>query len=73
MAEMSSPASEQERVKLELPLDLKQHLQDEEQRIIRLALADSQFNQRKTAELLGLSYHQLRGIMKKYGLFEELK
>jgi psp operon transcriptional activator len=34
-------------------------------------LTDSQFNQKKTAEKLGLTYHQLRGYLKKYNLLEQ--
>ena len=38
--------------------------------LIKQALADSQYNQKKTAEKLSLSYHQLRGYLKKYNLLE---
>jgi psp operon transcriptional activator len=38
--------------------------------MIKQALAASQFNQKKTAELLNLTYHQLRGYMKKYQLLD---
>ena len=52
------------------PLDFKQTVQDYEIDLIRKALSASQFNQKKTAEMLGVTYHQLRGYMKKYELFE---
>ncbi|WP_416305577.1 phage shock protein operon transcriptional activator [Neptunicella sp. SCSIO 80796] len=52
------------------PLDLKQVSQDFEMDLIKQALADSQFNQKKTAEKLCLTYHQLRGYLKKYNLLE---
>ncbi|ALS97825.1 phage shock protein operon transcriptional activator [Lacimicrobium alkaliphilum] len=52
------------------PVDLKSLSQDFEIELIRSALADSQFNQKKTAEKLGLTYHQLRGYLKKYNLLE---
>lgn len=52
------------------PLDLKQVAQDFEVDLIKQALADSQFNQKKTAEKLCLTYHQLRGYLKKYNLLE---
>ncbi|NVJ50053.1 MAG: phage shock protein operon transcriptional activator [Gammaproteobacteria bacterium] len=52
------------------PVDLKQYSQDTEIRIIQQALEAAQFNQKKTAELLGLTYHQLRGYLKKYSLIE---
>ncbi len=46
--------------------DLKQQVQDFEVAIIQNALKQCQFNQRKTAELLGLTYDQLRGYLRKY-------
>ncbi|WP_108650432.1 phage shock protein operon transcriptional activator [Dongshaea marina] len=48
-----------------LPVNLKQYLADLEQQMIRQALQQSQFNQRRAAGLLGLSYHQLRGILRR--------
>jgi psp operon transcriptional activator len=52
------------------PVDLKTMSQDYEIDLIEQALADSQFNQKKTAEKLGLTYHQLRGYLKKYNLLD---
>lgn len=52
------------------PLDLKTTSQDYEIKIIKAALAAAQFNQKKTAELLELTYHQLRGYLKKYNLLD---
>lgn len=52
------------------PIDFKQTIADVEIDLIRQALAHSQFNQKKTAEALGVTYHQLRGYMKKYDLFD---
>ena len=52
------------------PLDLKQETQQFEMGLIQNALEEAQFNQRKTAELLGLTYHQLRGYLKKYQLLD---
>jgi len=46
----------------------KQLVQDYEIRILREALKNSQFNQRKTARLLDLTYDQLRGYLRKYEL-----
>lgn len=54
----------------DFPIDFKQTVQDYEIDLIRQALSASQFNQKKTAEALGVTYHQLRGYMKKYELFE---
>ncbi|OXD93620.1 hypothetical protein CA163_40070, partial [Vibrio parahaemolyticus] len=36
--------------------------------LLNRALEEAKFNQRQAAELLGLSYHQLRGMVRKYGL-----
>ncbi|MBX3177252.1 MAG: phage shock protein operon transcriptional activator [Candidatus Hydrogenedentes bacterium] len=37
-----------------------------ERRLIQAALEEARFNQRKAAELLGLTYHQFRGLYRKY-------
>ncbi len=50
------------------PVDLKQVTKDHERTLINSALSEAKHNQRKAAELLGLSYHQLRGYLKKYTL-----
>lgn len=55
---------------LEFPLDLKQCSQEFEIDIIQQALKESQFNQKKTADKLSLTYHQLRGYLKKYNLLD---
>ncbi|MCC4831549.1 phage shock protein operon transcriptional activator [Shewanella sp. 10N.7] len=53
------------------PINFKDHTENYEVELLKKALAESQYNQKKTAELLGLSYHQLRGILKKYNLLEK--
>ena len=55
----------------EFPLDYKQASQEFEINLIQNALAYSQFNQKKTAENLGVTYHQLRGYLKKYNLLDK--
>lgn len=52
------------------PVDLKEKSQSFEIDLIKQALADSQYNQKKTAEKLSLTYHQLRGYLKKYNLLD---
>ncbi|PCJ42913.1 MAG: phage shock protein operon transcriptional activator [SAR86 cluster bacterium] len=52
--------------------NLKEQVQDFEVAMIQDALQQCQFNQRKTADLLGLSYDQLRGYLRKYGKLLEL-
>lgn len=49
-------------------LGFKQQIQDYEQRILKEALRQCQFNQRKAAKLLDLTYDQLRGYLRKYEL-----
>ena len=51
-------------------VDFKTLSQDFEVKLIKDALSASQYNQKKTADLLNLTYHQLRGYMKKYQLLE---
>ncbi|MFC6671986.1 helix-turn-helix domain-containing protein [Marinobacterium aestuariivivens] len=46
--------------------DLRQRVAEYEQRLIRQALEAAQFNQRRAAEALGLTYHQLRASLRKY-------
>ena len=53
------------------PYDLKQSMQDEEVRRINHAMELCRFNQKKTAEFLGMTYHQLRGYLRKYDLTEQ--
>jgi psp operon transcriptional activator len=43
-----------------------------ERKLLRDALERSRFNQKQAAQRLGLSYHQLRGLLKKYGGMEQL-
>jgi len=56
----AAPASE--------PYDFKQSIQDEEIRRLKEALELCRYNQKKTAEFLGMTYHQLRGYLRKYEL-----
>lgn len=51
--------------------DFKQEIQDEEKRRIKNAMELCRFNQKKTAEFLGMTYHQLRGYLRKYELTED--
>lgn len=51
-----------------LPLDYKQWQTEQDKALLTLALKQSKFNQRQAAQLLGLSYDQFRGMVKKYRL-----
>ncbi|WP_309147976.1 helix-turn-helix domain-containing protein, partial [Serratia marcescens] len=53
-----------------LPLDLKNWQLEQEKVLIEAALQQGRFNQRKAAQLLGLTYHQLRGMLKKHALLQ---
>lgn len=58
-------------VDIQFPCSLKERSNDFEINMINKALEHSQFNQKKTAEVLGLTYHQLRGYLKKYNLLDQ--
>jgi psp operon transcriptional activator len=49
-------------------LDFVTHVQQYEIELLKQAMKRSQFNQRKAAEFLQMSYHQLRGYLRKYDL-----
>ena len=51
-----------------LPADLVAHLEAEERRILRQALAAHHYDRKRTAAALGLTYAQLRARLRKYGL-----
>ncbi|MEM9384759.1 MAG: phage shock protein operon transcriptional activator [Pseudomonadota bacterium] len=51
-----------------LPVDLPEAVGNFEVRYIRAAMDAMNHNQRAAAELLGLTYHQLRGRLRKYDL-----
>ncbi len=48
--------------------DFKEHIQQTEIDLLKAALEQCRFNQKKTAEFLGMTYHQLRGYLRKYEL-----
>jgi len=51
---------------LTLPLDLRQFQLDQEKQLLEQSLNEAKFNQKRAAELLGLTYHQLRALLKKH-------
>lgn len=51
-----------------LPADLKQRLIDTEIDLLEAALEKARYNQRLAADLLGLSYHQFRGRLRKLNI-----
>ena len=52
----------------ELPMKLRQFQHQQELQLLRQSLQQAHFNQRRAAELLGITYHQLRAMMKKHHL-----
>lgn len=48
--------------------NFKSEVQEFEINLLKQALEKNQFNQKKAAEFLNLSYHQLRGYLRKYDL-----
>jgi psp operon transcriptional activator len=57
------PANEQA-----IPSDFRAAVASFEQQLLRRALERAQFKQTLAAKLLGLSYHQLRSLLRKHGL-----
>jgi len=51
-----------------LPVNLKERINDTERELVAAALERARFNQRVAASLLGLTYHQLRGKIRKHEL-----
>ncbi|WP_319536745.1 phage shock protein operon transcriptional activator [uncultured Vibrio sp.] len=60
--------AEEQDMLVQFPLDYKQWQVEQDISLLKRALEEAKFNQRQAAELLGLSYHQLRGMVRKYGL-----
>ncbi len=67
----SHSASHSAALSARLPLDMKEAVQTFEIDLIEQAMEEARHNQRKAAELLGLTYHQLRGYLKKYQLLKK--
>jgi psp operon transcriptional activator len=55
------------------PLDFTQAVGEHEKALIRAALADARFNPRRAAQRLALTYHQFRGLLRKYKLLDEAR
>jgi psp operon transcriptional activator len=55
------------------PLDFGKAVAAHEIGLIRAALEDARFNQRKAAQRLALTYHQFRGLLRKYQLLDEAR
>lgn len=51
-----------------LPLDLRAFQQEQEKSLLQSSLQQAKYNQKQAAERLGLTYHQLRALLKKHQL-----
>lgn len=66
-ADLSS-SSTQPPAEPEGPYDFTAHMAETEKRLLIDALERNRHQQKRTAAFLGLEYHQLRNLMRKYGL-----
>ncbi|SFT69438.1 psp operon transcriptional activator [Kosakonia arachidis] len=62
---LSAPKVE-ENTPVSLPLDLRQFQHQQEKQLLQQSLQQAKFNQKRATELLGLTYHQLRALLKKH-------
>jgi psp operon transcriptional activator len=66
-----SPGStSQQPLRFDLPMNLKDEVVGLEKRLIDAAMRSSRYHQPTAAELLGLTYNQLRSKLRKHGLVE---
>lgn len=66
-----SPSSQIVTETITFPFKLRPWQQAQEKTIVSNAMALAKFNQAQAAQLLGLSYHQLRGLLRKHHLMNE--
>ena len=64
-------AESSSRIKFDFPLNFKDVTTDYEVKLIKQSLVEGQYSQKKAADLLGVTYHQLRGLLKKYQLLDD--
>lgn len=69
-AAVQPPTAEESPAEDELPASLPDYLDDVERDIIRRALAKTRFNRTQAAELLGISFRQLRYRMQRLSIHE---
>ncbi|HET6588129.1 MAG TPA: phage shock protein operon transcriptional activator [Oleiagrimonas sp.] len=67
-AETDIPVSTASSPMVGLPCDLKSEITRLEIELVERALAQAHYNQTEAAPLLGLSYHQLRALLRKHGM-----
>ncbi len=57
-----------ENIRLTFPMNYKEWQEKMDIELLNATLEEAKYSQRKAAELLGLSYHQFRGMVRKYNL-----
>ncbi|HBV75842.1 MULTISPECIES: phage shock protein operon transcriptional activator [Vibrio] len=55
-------------IKVSLPINYKQWQTEQDTYLLTKSLKQAKYNQRNAAKLLGLSYHQFRGMLRKYNM-----
>ncbi len=71
-SQQAAPAAKEPEEDLLYNLSFKEAVSQFERRLLKRALKEALFNQRRAAEILGLTYHQLRAQIKKHGGMESL-
>jgi psp operon transcriptional activator len=66
------PRAENKETSLSLPMDLKAHIESVEIQALEDAMEAAQYKQSVAAKLLGLSYNQLRGLLRKHDLVSRM-
>lgn len=66
------PGAGKAKASFPLPVDLKAHIESLEVQALEHAMAAAQYKQSAAAKLLGLSYNQLRGLLRKHDLVSRL-
>jgi psp operon transcriptional activator len=69
-ARKSAPGVKHETSPLSLPMDLRKWQNEQEKTLVEQSLVQAKYNQRKAADLLGLTYHQLRALLKKHDVVQ---
>ncbi|WMY76442.1 phage shock protein operon transcriptional activator [Buttiauxella selenatireducens] len=69
-ARQPAPSAQDDKNPLILPMDLRAWQNEQEKMLVEQSLKEARFNQRKAADLLGLTYHQLRALLKKHQIVQ---
>ncbi|WP_134182416.1 phage shock protein operon transcriptional activator [Buttiauxella sp. BIGb0552] len=69
-ARKPAPGVKHEASQLSLPMDLRKWQNEQEKTLVEQSLVQAKYNQRKAADLLGLTYHQLRALLKKHDVVQ---